>query len=395
MRVYYPVNEFNELGYSALPLAIFLCDKLVLWSPMSIFIDKVYEDGASILNSDNLIQLIESGNVQIAGREQWFDQKYRKNMPFNKAMYTEFDTKLVQLLHKSTSRELNDRYIIVAPRETGSQWAKEILERDDEKSRGIVEAAKNALNNPSMIPNGVYEKLVRVPQEEQLVFFLQIMRNNITTMDQIQCDNLIYWRDYLNDAFTISNYQVPSKAAYKYPDIEKFVDMCDYLRSIVEIKDYKSFAKMLENKDTKEVRAEITRILDSQLSVGEEYLVWYQEVVNALEKRMHADMKLIFDGCLTTAGIISIIAGLHLNTMDSFQIDVSLHNIFPLIGNMATVIGAGETIHDLKKRLSGSGDSDVVVPTMPFIGGHISDRKKIKKYRDLILQTKQKIYFLR
>ena len=78
MRVYYPVNEFNELGYSALPLAIFLCDKLVLWSPMSIFIDKVYEDGASILNSDNLIQLIESGNVQIAGREQWFDQKVQK-----------------------------------------------------------------------------------------------------------------------------------------------------------------------------------------------------------------------------------------------------------------------------------------------------------------------------
>ena len=385
MRVYYPINEFSESGYVALPLAVFLCDKLVLWSPMAKFIDDVYDKGKSILKSTNVLELIEAGYIQIAAREQWFDRSYRNKLSFSKASYTDFDIELSQLLSRSISREIDDSFVIVAPKETGSRWARDIIKRTDEKSELIVKTAMQSLEDSSTIPDGVYEKILRAPEEKRLRLLIQIMRNNMKTMDQIQCDNLIYWRDYIDSTFTISNYQIRKNTTYKRIDIKRFADMCDYLRTIVEIKDYHSFVKMLESRDIKEIKTEIARVLNSELSVNEEYLVWYHEVLDELKKRRGNGISLALDSCFTTAGIITLIAGLFLNPTNTFQFEISLYNTLSSVSKLGTIVSVGKTSYDLGRSLA---NEKVTTPVLPFIGGHLSDRNRIRKYKELILKTK-------
>lgn len=388
MRVYYPVNEFSEFGYAALPLAVYLCDKLVLWSPMSKFIDCVYDEGKSILNSKHILQLVESGNIQIAGREQWFDKKYRDSLPFYKAHYSEFDTEVNKLLYISTFHELNDNYVIVAPKESGSSWAKKTLLKNNDETKQIIDYAKSLISNPQSIPSGVYEKLVRVPEESRLQYFVQIMRNNIKTLDQVECNSIIYWKDYFADAVKISNYKFKKKAAYSYPDINKIIDMIEYLQSITEIKDFKNYMQALQSRDIKEVKNEINRVLDSQLNVNEEYLLWYQEVIKQLKAKQGKKIEILIDGCFSVASIITILMGFYLNYESSFQFSIELHDPLSIVTNVGGVYSLSKSICDIKKYRS----MPVNYPVIPFIGGEISERTRIKKYNELIKETKKRIY---
>lgn len=251
MRVLFPVNEFNELGYMAMPLMVYLSGKLVLWSPMASFIDDLHAKSKLIFNSNDLIDMIDEGYVQIAARERWItDVKYRNEMPFHRAHFTDFDFQIKRRHenYKSFLKKNNPVYIV--QEEKGKQWAKKTIQSKQKRNMRIVELARKYLENIDCIPLGTKEKIVRVENDEaRLIQLLRDAKNTMLAVEETECDILAFWHDDLNLFATIADEPIkkpqPERGSI---DTQKLKEMCDYFRIFPEIKNAKSFKKNIKKK---------------------------------------------------------------------------------------------------------------------------------------------------
>lgn len=385
MRIYYPINEFDDVGYIALPLSIFLSEKLILWCPMPKYIDEMYNCGKSILNSNDILSLVESGYIQIACRENWLDKTYRNSMSFSKAKYDYFDTKLKILMNNSYGKM--DSPVYYAPKQKGSIYANRIINNKTNKSNQILNTTEELLNNFSQIPVGIQDKLQGKTDEQQKKLLIRILRNNFNGLMETNSDNIIYWDQFYDKAAFIAGYSPSKTQKYDFTDVYTFIQMCDYLYSMTEINDRKSFMEHLQKRDTILVKKEISKILKSSLSVEETYLQWYEDMIEELERRNKTFIKkLLVDACVTLPGMLVLLMDIILNTKNQYFVNMSLSNI---IANTATIASTGKFAYDTIQQISQIDNNE---PLLPFLGAKKVGKISKKDYLAALESTKQKIY---
>lgn len=385
MRIYYPINEFDDVGYIALPLSIFLSEKLILWCPMPMYIDQMYNSGKSILNSQDILSLVEEGYIQIACRENWLDANYRNSISFSNAKYTYFDTKLKTLMNNSCGKM--DAPIYIAPNQQGGSYAKKIIKNNTNKSNKILIATEELLNNFSQIPTGIQDKLLGKTNEQRKELLIRILRNNFNGLKETCSDNIIYFDQFYDKAAFIAGFNPSKTNKYDYTDVYTFIQMCDYLCSMTEIKDRKTFMRQLKKRDTSLVKNEISKILKSSLSVEETYLQWYEDMIMELEKRNKTFIKkILIDSCTTLPGALVLLMDIILNTDNQYFINMSLSDI---VVNTATVASTGRFAYDTIKQISRTNEKR---PLLPFLGAKKVGEVSKKEYLDALERTKRRIY---
>lgn len=377
MRMFFHVNEFDQYGYNALPLLIYMFDKLVVWSPISEMLDR----GDTFINSRGLLELIDRGNIQIAGREFWFSRS-RSAVPF-----TKFDEELMLLHKKSNCCNKRDTPIFLVAEESGSKWATKIVSSPSSKHKNIVKKAKLYLNDLDRIPKGVRDRIAKTETADaKLLMLLQLAKNTIRAVEETECDNTICWNEDIRDfEFIVDEKITVPQSAFGQIDAYKYRQMLDYLVSVAEIKDFKSFAKELEKKDAVQVRDEISRILSSSHSVPTEYFRWTNDSLSQKSK-LDRDSKMTkLASAFVFLSALVMAVDFALNGYNPFGATLSG------IGSAGTLIGVPFATHDCISFVTSRKKLKRNTPVLPFIGGRIFNNDKKEYLNALKEKTKELI----
>ncbi|MBC3798007.1 hypothetical protein [Acetobacterium tundrae] len=273
MKVFYPINEFNEAGFVSLPCLTYLTDKIVLWSPMTTFINE--NDKKTILKSEHILELVEDGMIQIALRETAFDKSLKNDTPFEKEKYTNFYKEVRSIWGKSGG----DSKILVFGDEIGYNYADQTLESNNEEDKIIVGKAKKIINSVNL-PIGIKEKIDREEKKgieagfsaekierNKIRQLLRDSKNNFTSINETGSDTMAFWNDQIPIFNELSRVSIDnSKEVYDNFDPKKFVEMCEYMQGLGTIKNYETYRKSLEKRDLIDIKHEMSNLFSSDVS---------------------------------------------------------------------------------------------------------------------------------
>lgn len=293
MKVFYPINEFNEKGFESLPLLTYLSDKLVLWSPMTTFINE--NDENTILKSGHILELVQDGMIQIALRETAFDKDLSNDTPFEKEKYSNFYKEVRSLWGKSGG----DSKILVFGNEIGYDYADQTLESNNEEDKLIIKRAKSFIDSGDL-PIGIKEKIDREEakgiaagfstekiEQNKIRQLLRDSKNNFASINDTGSDTIAFWHDQIPVFNELSRVSIDnSKEVYDNFDPQKFVEMCEYMQGLGTIKNYRTYRKSLERRDLIDIKREMSNLFSSDLSPND----YISEEINEFLKRRRNNM---------------------------------------------------------------------------------------------------------
>jgi len=168
---FYHINEYNEIGYEALPKLLAVSYPLVLWAPSGWQLDQYYHAGICPIPREQFIKLVEANHIHIIGRKWWFD-KVEREKRIERAKREKrnweviqwidgFDDRIEAICREREATSTEECSVRVVKDEGGWDWAENYLARDDYRVIDTVED----LITVGKVPKGAVEKSRELLQE--------------------------------------------------------------------------------------------------------------------------------------------------------------------------------------------------------------------------------------
>ena len=74
MDLFCHIAEFGNPGWQSVPQMAFLADRLVLWTPSAVDINRARAEGVTNLKPMDMVDLVKVGHVRVMAREAWITQ---------------------------------------------------------------------------------------------------------------------------------------------------------------------------------------------------------------------------------------------------------------------------------------------------------------------------------
>ena len=291
--------------YSQIISGVIAGKQLVIFRPCMGKLDKLSEEQQSIFSPQQLLDLVDREMITIAGREQWFDKKYRQNDRIWGRNYpwTKFDDALVEKLEEDSkaSKPFEKRRVICLPEAEGKTYSEEILDTQPE----LVEHAKELLN-ARKLPKGLLERALKPDtvekgEREQIRVIIQDARNNCNLLKESGSDIPFRPQGNFDDVDLLAQRPL-TKISGDINREFKFADLIYILSSLRRFRRYDEFLGFLQRKDRAIVVEGIQEFLRR-----ENLIQSLQEDISSASRNQHRKRSLIkLDG----AAIQSFLAAL-------------------------------------------------------------------------------------
>lgn len=264
MKIFSHISEFNEEGYKLLPSMLLLSNKLTLWSPSSIQMKKYNDEGISYITPNNILELIEKGQIQIIGRKNWIrDKKFRENHPWAFGKWDEnFDGKIYDWAYEDENKSIEEKRVIIADDEKGYTWAEQFL--GDNENRLKIQYLEERIKN-NLLPKGTLERISGKDFQEKLTILIRDIYNHYAAKENAGANASIEpdkWADIIYSTLNI-NSEIHKPLTEIEP--EKIYDIIEELSRFDFCKDFESFKKVLKYQER--VKSEIIEIANSGKSI--------------------------------------------------------------------------------------------------------------------------------
>lgn len=238
--------------YSQIISGVIAGKQLVIFRPCMGKLEKLSEEQQSIFSPPQLLDLIDREMITIAGREQWFDKKYRqvdriwgRNYP-----WTKFDDALVEKLEEDNkaSKPFKKRRVICLPEAEGKTYSEEIFDTKP----NLVEHAKELLN-AHKLPKGLLERALKPDtvekgEREQIRVIIQDARNNCNLLKESESDIPFRPQGNFDDVDLLAQ-RPPTKISGDINKEFKFADLIYILSSLRRFRSYDEFLGFLQRED--------------------------------------------------------------------------------------------------------------------------------------------------
>lgn len=133
MRAFWHFNESDLEYVGMLPSALSFCSELTVWAPSGVLIQSAFDQGMSKIDSDDFVDLVESGDLRIAAREDWLlNGDKRKDNRWEGAKWTaEFDGAILRIFEEDDDKQIK-RVVAQGP-EKGVAAAEQALSERNEQ----------------------------------------------------------------------------------------------------------------------------------------------------------------------------------------------------------------------------------------------------------------------
>lgn len=167
------VSDYGARGYQNLHRLIATSRPLVLWAPSAFVLKEQYDRGKARIDPRTLASFVESGYVQIIGRENWLtDEHFRRNHRWSGAVWTDFDARVKSICVEDQSLPEAARRVSVVEPEDGYVWADQLIA--DEPQR-IEEVWK--LLQSRRVPVGTRERVARLGDPAKVTAVREVLRD--------------------------------------------------------------------------------------------------------------------------------------------------------------------------------------------------------------------------
>jgi hypothetical protein len=149
------ISDYGDQGYGTLHRMMATSLPLILWAPSSLEIDRSFANSKSRLDSRALLRYIETGLVQVMGREEWILSKgFRDKRPWPGAKWNPaFDRALQSICRSDESLPEESRRVRVVEEEDGKEWAAQYIDEHPQEIQKIW-----TLIQTGQVPQGSLEK---------------------------------------------------------------------------------------------------------------------------------------------------------------------------------------------------------------------------------------------
>jgi hypothetical protein len=379
MKLFCHISEFEAAGWENLPVMLFCSDRVTLWSPSASSINAAYAVGRSVIRSEELLELVRAGYVQVIGRRPWLTDpatRAQSNYEYKKWEST-FDTHIADLgINEEKERTLeSERKVRFIGPEDGYQWADMVLDSAQKKDQVRVQIIAHRLEK-RQLPPGSLEKADRESSERAKIrVALRDARNHAMAHAQSAADLPIepsVGAEVI--AEVCSEVLVPSQKVYGMPTEQRLWEIFEVLRSISAPRTYSDFVRLLERADRREAIRDlgalsrddtpVAQLLSSQIVAGAKEPTWLQSLVPQTRS----------SGFCTVVGLFVGIAGFTF---------ISNPEVSLITGGLGTVVSLIGELSGPAEKLSWLRSSQYAGPRYPFVLAYGHETPTYQEIREL------------
>lgn len=179
MKVFAHINELGGDGWASLRSMVLVCPKVIIWGPSANELRRRRRPRKMLPTPAELLWYIGEGHMQILAREWWIKEPMERaaHVPLWKGntWTEEFDSPVLQMWdedEKAKKDELSAR-VRIAPKETGSTWAIQEIERRNIDCEDFMEKLPR-----KAFPEGNLEKVAGLAPKDAVKSLLKDGRNH-------------------------------------------------------------------------------------------------------------------------------------------------------------------------------------------------------------------------
>jgi hypothetical protein len=250
---------------------LFLSSPLVLWAPSASYIDEEFKKGNSqgkvLLNSQNILELVKREDIRIIGREEYLTKpSSREGHRWRHAKWVkEFDDVIADLALADRQKGLAARRVILAPPETGREWAKQQRRRTTRAYKAALELVQK-----DELPLGTRERIEDLPTlEDKAETALRDAADHQEACELSRCILPIEPDQYAVSLSLLTNRRhsreklAASEPSMRLPDSRRVVELIKLLSSLSAPKNFDQVQKSLDLADRNALRDELDILMEA------------------------------------------------------------------------------------------------------------------------------------